>query len=195
MPTRAPPDDGPPPPPAPTGAAAVRRAHELFKQGQTREALALLRPLLQRKEVDADAAALAAACLGSEGKYEEAGRVDRLLCDAQPRNPQGWNSLGFDLLNAGDLAGALDAYARAIDLEPTRASAHYNVARICARMGERSKAIEHFVRAVELQPDFIERLDEDPDLRPLKDSPDLLARLPGQPNPEDPYASWYATES
>lgn len=187
-----------PPPSAstPSGAAAVRRAHELFKQGQTREALALLRPLLQRKgDVDADAAALAAACLGMDGKYEEAANVDRKLCEAQPDNPQGWHSLGYDLLNAGDLRGALEAYTRAIELEPKRASAHYNVARICARMGERSKAIEHFVRAVELQPDFIERLDEDPDLRPLKDSPDLLARLPGQPNPEDPYASWYATES
>jgi tetratricopeptide (TPR) repeat protein len=193
MPKRAPPDDAPPP--VPTGASAVKRAHELFKQGQTHEALALLRPLLQRKEVDADAAALAAACLGSDGKYEEAARVDRILCDAQPRNPQGWNSLGYDLLNAGDLQGALDAYARAIELEPTRASAHYNVARIAARMGERSKAIEHFVKAVELQPDFMDRLDEDPDLRPFKDSPDLLVKLPGQPNPDDPYAGWTTTES
>lgn len=193
MPTRAPPDDAPAP--VPTGASAVRRAHELFKQGQTREALALLRPLLQRKEVDADAAALAAACLGSEGKYEEAARVDRILCDSQPKNPQGWHSLGFDLLNAGDLAGALKAYAHAIELEPNRASAHYNVARIRARMGDKSKAIEAFLKAVDLQPDFLDRLDEDPDLLQFKDSPDLLARLPGKPNPDDPYASWYATES
>ncbi|MGQ0798190.1 MAG: tetratricopeptide repeat protein [Methanobacteriota archaeon] len=182
--------------PPPAGAAAVRRAHELFKQGQTREALALLRPLLQRKgDVDADAAALAAACLGMEGKYEEAARVDRLLCDAQPANPQGWNSLGFDLLNAGDLAGALEAYARAIELEPKRASAHYNVARICARMGDRPRAIEHLLRAVELQPDMVDRLDEDPDLRPFKDSPELVDRLPGRANSDDPYASWYVTES
>lgn len=187
-----------PPPSAstPSGAAAVRRAHELFKQGQTREALALLRPLLQRKgDVDADAAALAAACLGMDGKYEEAANVDRKLCEAQPDNPQGWNSLGYDLLNAGDLRGALEAYTRAIELEPKRASAHYNVARICARMGDRAQAIEHLLKAVELQPDMVDRLDEDPDLRPFKDSPELIDRRPGQADSDDPYASWYVTES
>jgi Flp pilus assembly protein TadD len=174
----------------------VRRAHELFKQGQTREALALLRPLLQRKgDIDPDAAALAAACLGMEGKYSEAAEVDRRVCDAHPHNPQGWNSLGYDLLNAGDLTGALDAFSHAIDLEPARASAHYNVARIFARLGDRARAIEHFLKAVELQADYRDRLDEDPDLRSLKESPELLERLPGQAASEDPYASWYVTES
>ncbi len=181
--------------PPPRGTA-IRRAHDLFKRGQTREALGLLRPLLQRKgEVDADAAALAAACLGSEGRHEEAARVDRMVCDAFPSNPQGWNSLGYDLLHAGDLVGALAAYTRALELEPDRASVHYNLARIAARMGDRTKTLEHLVRAVELQTEYLERLDEDPDLRPFKDSPDLLGRLPGHPSAEDPYASWYRTES
>ncbi len=174
----------------------MARAHELFKQGRTTEALALVRPMLQRREaVDPEAAALAAACLGSEGKHDEAARVDRMVCDAYPANPQGWNSLGYDLLNAGDLEGALEAYGRALTLEPGRASAHYNVARIAARMGNKPKAIEHFVKAVELQADYMDRLDEDPDLRPLKDDPALQDRLPGQAASQDPYAEYYATES
>src|SRR5207302_867589 len=74
---------------APSSASGLQRAHELFKQGRAKEALALVRPLLQRKgEVDGDACALAAACLGAEGDYAEAARVDRLLCDADPDNPQ-----------------------------------------------------------------------------------------------------------
>ncbi len=155
-----------------------------------------MRPLVQRKDaVDPEAAALAAACLGSEGKHLEAARIDQMVCDANPSNPQGWNSLGFDLWNAGDLEGALEAYARALELEPGRASAHYNVARIAARMRNKPKAIEHFVKAVELQSDYLDRLDEDPDLRPLKDDPDLQERLPGQPATGDPYAEYYATES
>ncbi len=180
----------------PKGSSAVARAHELFKQGRTSEALALVRPLLQRKDtVDPEAAALAAACLGSEGKHGEAARIDQMVCDADPSNPQGWSSLGYDLLNAGDLEGALEAYGRALKLEPGRASAHYNVARIAARMGNKPKAIEHFVKAVELQADYADRLDEDPDLRPLKDDPDLQERLPGQAPNADPYAEYYATES
>ena len=155
-----------------------------------------MRPLIQRKDtVDPEAAALAAACLGSEGKHLEAARIDQMLCDANPSNPQGWNSLGFDLLNAGDLEGAMEAYAHALELEPGRASAHYNVARIAARMRNKPKAIEHFVKAVELQSDYLDRLDEDPDLRPLKDDPDLQERLPGQTASQDPYAEYYATES
>lgn len=184
--------------PAPTapGGSAVLRAHELFKQGRTTEALALVRPLVQRRDaIDAEAAALAAACLGSDGKYLEAARIDQMVCEADPSNPQGWNSLGFDLLNAGDLEGALEAYLHSLELEPGRASTHYNVARIAARMKDKPKAIEHFVRAVELQSDYLDRLDEDPDLRPLKDDPNLQDRLPGQAPSEDPYAEYYKAES
>ena len=178
-----------------SGGSAVARAHGLFKQGRTNEAISLLRPLCQRKDPDPEAAVLLAACLGAEGKYEEAARVDRILCDSSPKNPQGWNSLGFDLLNAGDLAGALEAYGKAIELEPGRASSHFNVARIAARMGDKTRAIEHFVKAVELQGDYVDRLDEDPDLRSLKDDPDLQGRLPGHAPSGDPYAEYYATES
>src|SRR5881397_3310089 len=77
----------------------------------------------------------------------------------------------------------------------TRASAHFNLARIAARLGDKSKVIEHFARAVELQPDYQERLDEDPDLLPFKDDPELLGRLPGGKVGEDPYQEYYATRS
>ncbi len=179
--------------PAPSTSSGIERAHELFKHGRSKEALAILRPMLQRKgQVDGDIAALAAACLGAEGDYLEAARVDRMLCDSAPGNPQGWNSLGFDLLNAGDLTGAMEAYEHAVELEPTRASAHYNIARIAARMGDKSKAIDHFARAVEIQSDYVDRLDEDPDLRPLKDDPEMIGRLPGAASSDDPYAEYYA---
>src|SRR3989441_4863366 len=124
---------------APSSSSGVQRAHELFKQGRAKEALPILLPLLQRKgNLDGDVCALAAACLGAEGEYLEAARIDRMLCEAEPHNPQGWNSLGFDLFNAGDIEGALEAFQRAVKLEPTRASAHYNIARIAARMGDKS---------------------------------------------------------
>src|SRR3972149_3428732 len=126
--------------PAPSTSSGVERAHELFKQGRSKEALAILRPMLQRKgQVDGDIAALAA------------------------------------------------------ELEPTRASAHYNIARIAARMGDKSKAIDHFARAVEIQSDYVDRLDEDLDLRPLQDDPGMIGRLPGAASSEDPYAEYYAT--
>lgn len=181
---------------APSSSSGVERAHELFKQGRAKEALALLRPLLHRKaEVDGAVYALAAACLGAEGDYAEAAQVDRMFCEADPRNPQAWNSLGYDLFHAGDLEGALEAFGRAIKLEPGRASAYFNLARICARMGDKAKAIEHFARAVELQPDLQDRLDEDPDLRPFKDDPEMLGRLPGGTPTEDPFKEYYGTRS
>jgi tetratricopeptide (TPR) repeat protein len=174
----------------------VQRAHELFKQGRATEALAILRPLLQGKgEANGDVCALAAACLGAEGDYAEAAQVDRMLCEAEPRNPQGWNSLGYDLFHAGDLENALAAFERAVTLEPNRASTYFNLARIAARMGDKSKVIEHFAKAVELQPDLLDRLEEDPDLRPFKEDPDMLGRLPGGTPKEDPYAEYYATRS
>src|SRR3989440_2931076 len=162
---------------APSSASGLQRAHELFKQGRAKEALALVRPLLQRKgEVDGDACALAAACLGAEGDYAEAARADRLLCEADPDNPQGWNSLGYDLFHAGDLEEALEAFERAVELEPTRASTYFNLARIAARTGGKAKVVEHFAGAVALRPELRDRLDEDPDLRRCKDDPHMLGR-------------------
>jgi len=35
----------------PSTSSGVARAHELFKQGRTKEAIAILRPLLQKKGV------------------------------------------------------------------------------------------------------------------------------------------------
>src|SRR5436189_293268 len=181
---------------APSSASGLQRAHELFKQGRAKEALALVRPLLQRKgEVDGDACALAAACLGAEGDYAEAARVDGLMTEAGPENPQGWNSLGYDLFHAGDLQVALEAFERAVGLGPTRSRTYFNLARIAARMGDKSKVIEHFAKAVQLQADLRDRLDEDPDLKPFKDDPDLQGRLPGGTPSEDPYAEYYATRS
>src|SRR5207247_996395 len=86
---------------APSSASGLQRAHELFKQGRAKEALALVRPLLQRKgEVDGDACALAAACLGGEGDYAEAALVDRLLCDADPDSPQVVNMPAMTMVQA-----------------------------------------------------------------------------------------------
>src|SRR6059058_810672 len=116
-------------------------------------------------------------------------------CVMPSRTIQAWHTLGYDLFHAGDLEGAAEAFSRALKLEPTRASAHFNLARIAARLGDKSKVIEHFARAVELQPDYKERLDEDPDLLPFKEDPDMLGRLPGGKVGEDPYQEYYATRS
>src|SRR5205807_8917298 len=100
-----------------------------------------------------------------------------------------------DRCPAGERDGALEAFEHAVRLGHARARTYFNLARIAARMGDKSKVIEHFARAVELQPDLRDRLDEDPDLRPFKDDPDMQGRLPGGTATEDPYQEYYATRS
>ena len=53
-------------------------------------------------------------------------------------------------------AKARDAYARAVELEPEKESAHFGLARALRRLGATDEAIPHLRRAIELRPDFTE---------------------------------------
>ncbi len=68
------------------------------------------------------------------------------------RTAAGLVNHGVDLARAGDDEGAAAAYQRAIDLEPDSAIAHYDLGLALLRMEQYAKAIEHFTRALELDP-------------------------------------------
>src|SRR4051812_47134879 len=51
-----------------------------------------------------------------------------------------------------DLAGAADAYERALQRSPDLAAAHDRLGYVRGQLGQTDAALEHFARAVELEP-------------------------------------------
>jgi protein O-mannosyl-transferase len=63
-----------------------------------------------------------------------------------------WSYLGGALTRIDDLNGAIQAYTESLRLAPDSAASHYNLGIILVRMGRRSDAAGHIMRAVELDP-------------------------------------------
>ena len=62
------------------------------------------------------------------------------------------NQQGEDLFTEGDLDGALNAFTKAIEINPNFATAHNNLGVFYWQSGETQKAVDHFAKAMEIDP-------------------------------------------
>ena len=106
-----------------------------------------------------DRAIAAAVLLQRQGKIEEAIEQWRSIATvAGEENPQlqarAWFSIGY-LRSVGeraDLKAAMDAYTKAIELNPTDAIAYNNRGYVKKNLGRPEEAIQDYDRAIELNP-------------------------------------------
>ena len=75
----------------------------------------------------------------AEAEFREAVRLD-------PGYASAFNGLGTALKMRGDAAGAVGAWERALELKPDFAYPLYNLGLIQLAEGNRSKALEYFLR-------------------------------------------------
>jgi protein O-GlcNAc transferase len=73
-----------------------------------------------------------------------------------PRTAQGCFQLGSELAQRGQLEHAVACLRRAVELEPSHAAAHHNLASAHRDRGEREAALAHYREAARLEPDFAE---------------------------------------
>ncbi|MEO7793627.1 MAG: tetratricopeptide repeat protein, partial [Thermoanaerobaculia bacterium] len=78
--------------------------------------------------------------------------AQRALLAERPSDTRLENDLGSLLVLADDLAGAEQAYRRSLGIDEENASAHYNLALLLQKQGERRAALKEFQRTIELQP-------------------------------------------
>lgn len=71
--------------------------------------------------------------------------------DIEPDTADGWFVRGEDL-EPEDAAGALDAYRRALELDPGHADAHLNLGRLLHERGEAAAAEPHYRQALQAHP-------------------------------------------
>jgi len=78
--------------------------------------------------------------------------------DAKPDSAPYYEKLGFALtkLDPPDYEGAMEAFQKAIELEPTLYRAYFQRARIYERQGEMQSALEEYTRGIKAGPRYIE---------------------------------------
>ena len=87
--------------------------------------------------------------LAIRGRPDEAlAQFDEAIRLSNDTLPQARFSRGNVLRERGDVAGAMAEYARAVEIKPDYAEAHYNLAVLLEREGRLDEAIAHYERAV-----------------------------------------------
>jgi tetratricopeptide (TPR) repeat protein len=93
--------------------------------------------------------------LRRRGQYDAAAKVARGGLSRYPGLADAHDLLARILSDRGDLAGAFDAWADALRLDPMRSSALKGLAFLYFRAGDHAAALEHLARAAEADPDDV----------------------------------------
>lgn len=100
---------------------------------------------------DADNDAIERArTLVDRGKYRRATAELRRLVDAEPRNADAWNLLGFSHRKLGELNRAFKFYRRALELDSEHLGALEYLGELYVEIGDRAQARDHLNRLREL---------------------------------------------
>jgi tetratricopeptide (TPR) repeat protein len=91
--------------------------------------------------------------LRRRGQYDAAAKVARGGLSRYPGLADAHDLVARILSDQGDLAGAFDAWADALRLDPMRTSALKGLAFLYFRAGDAAAAVEHLQRAAEVDPD------------------------------------------
>jgi tetratricopeptide (TPR) repeat protein len=96
-----------------------------------------------------------AEALRRRGQLDAAHKVARGGLTRYPGLADAHDLMARILSDQGDLAGAFDSWASALQLDPMRTSALKGVAFLYFRAGESAAAMEHLQRALEVDPDDV----------------------------------------
>ncbi|MBN2344941.1 MAG: tetratricopeptide repeat protein, partial [Candidatus Aminicenantes bacterium] len=125
------------------------------------------------KKVKASAAYQVEKAIRSRGVEAAIDKFRELQAHPQPPvyfDENEFNDLGYRLMQAGNLAGALQVFRMNVELHPGSANAHDSLGECYMRNGEKEKAIESYKRSLEINPqnqhghEILKKLQEkDPD--------------------------------
>lgn len=124
-------------------------AEFLFRLGREQEALVAARRAYDGSKLET--VITLANILHARGETEEATELYGQASSLAPSNPAPLVALGVCQAES-DLSAARETLERALRLRPSEASAHYNLARILSRLGEKEEAKRHYEKVVAIQP-------------------------------------------
>jgi tetratricopeptide (TPR) repeat protein len=80
-------------------------------------------------------------------------RADDFQVSYKPKNASAWNDLGELFFKTGALDESINAFTKAIELEPDAGQSYSNLARTLAAQGKYQEAVPLFQKSIELLPD------------------------------------------
>ncbi len=145
-----------------TGVSAqqVQKAQQLFADAVKLEerpetvsaATELYREVLQLWPTHAPASINLGTILYNDGRYADAEGCYRAAAEIDPDYALAFFNLGNVLDELQRLPEAVAAYTRAIQIVPEYADVHYNLALAYERLGERRRALRHWMQYIRLDP-------------------------------------------
>jgi tetratricopeptide (TPR) repeat protein len=95
------------------------------------------------------------------GRHEEAEAAYKESLLRNPNDPDAYYNYGLYLFNrpGHDFKGAAQAFEQAVNLNPKDAESYFSLGAAYFNLGQRDKAIDSWVNAVRLEPDFLNLLD------------------------------------
>lgn len=136
----------------------VRVGTRLLRERKTAEALPLLLEAYRLDSDNLDAALNLSSAYILAGKFSKARVILEKLRDQHPQNAMVWTNLGAAYLGNPVLATdksqrrAIDAFERALVIDPVAPSVAYNLGLIYRDRQEQEQAIKWFRRAVQTNP-------------------------------------------
>jgi tetratricopeptide (TPR) repeat protein len=160
---------------------SVRRAKILLQAegylelGLAERALQSLSRLEGPSRRDASASYLRGEALRELERHEEALRPLARAAELTPDRIRVWLALAWCYKRTDRLQLAIDAMQRALDVAPSNALLHYNLACYWSLAGQRDEALRSLSRSLEMDPDFRTLIDDETDFDPLRRDPDFQA--------------------
>lgn len=134
----------------------LQQAFRHYQAGQLEPAIELLRLYLARFPYDAPANHLLGGICYRVGKLEAARDYLVRACSAPGATAEMFNDLGAALNGLGDQTGAIEAYERALTMEPNQAVVLSNIAVVYRAQGQPQRAIAALRRALAINPNLTE---------------------------------------
>jgi tetratricopeptide (TPR) repeat protein len=141
-----------------TARRLLNRGAELLEQGKAREAIP---PLERANELDPESVPVHINLGGAyvmAGRHREAIPLLEAARDAEPKNAMIWINLGAAYLGNPVLATseqqmqAIEAFERALELNPAAPSVHYNLGLIFVDRDDLDLAVAAFRQAAQVNP-------------------------------------------
>ena len=144
----------PEPPDEPSERKAVQKAQLLKQQGRIKEAEAIYRTLIsEATRSHVVFVHLAAICIQSGGRTEEAILLLKQALAIQPDNPEALTSLGHAHKRQGELQSAAVAYRKVLAIDPDRPQILLHLGDVLHAQGELDDAVTAYHKALAIKPD------------------------------------------